>query len=177
MKKLISFLRQHTYLIYVVCLIPLIITNIYLYNTLSMSNGGDLYIRRYLFAHSIYVNLLILFFGILLANSLKNIINKLSVEFTIFLKVLFFLVGCFFMYVYCNNIHFILNNNSSLYPKEPYYFFYITTMSFCSLLVFYYFSFIIRIKLPKKELNSKDDKTIDDAIDSITSNTKSNDDN
>lgn len=174
MKKIVSFIKQHPYIIYIICLIPLIITNIYLYKNLRQANIDDLYIHRYLLAHGIYVNLLILFFGIMLANSLKDIINKLNVEFTILLKAIFFGLGCFFIYKYCIDIDFVLYNGNGISPKEPYYFIYTTTLSFCHLLLFYYFSFIIRIKFPKKEITSKDEKTIDDAIDSITSNTKSN---
>ena len=176
MKKIILFLKQQPYIIYILCLIPLVITNIYLYKKICLPNNNDLYIHRYLFAHSIYVNLLILFFSIMLTNSLKNIINNFRIEFTILLKVIFFGLGCFFMYAYCNNIDIILSKNSSAFSNNIYYFFYITTLSFCSLLIFYYFSFVIKIKFPKKEITTEDEKTINDTISTITDNTKSNKD-
>lgn len=171
------FKATHISNIYIVCLIPLIITNIYLHKSLIASNPDDLFIRRYFVGQGIYVNILILFFGILLANSIKNIFNKFPVELNIFLKALFFGIGCFLIYVYYCEIDFILNKNISMYPKEPYYFFFTTTRSFCSLLIFYYFSFIIIIKISKKKLTAQDNKTIDDAISTITSGYKSTKDN
>lgn len=80
------------------------------------------------------------------------------------------------MYAYCNNIDIILSKNSSAFSNNIYYFFYITTLSFCSLLIFYYFSFVIKIKFPKKEITTEDEKTINDTISTITDNTKSNKD-
>ena len=148
-----------------------------MHKSLIASNPDDLFIRRYLVGHGIYVYILILFFCILLANSIKNIFNKFPIELNIFLKALFFGIGCFLIYVYYCEIDFILNKNISMYPKEPYYFFFTTTRTFCSLLIFYYFSFIIKINIPKKKLTAQDNKTIDDAISTITSGSKSNKDN
>lgn len=119
--KVIKFLNKNKYIVFLIILIPFIISIFYLNDQIFKLQNEPEYIKRCLFIHSIYISFFILFFSILLANSLKEKYNKVYFIIRIILKILLLVCGVVFLYVFLGFTSKLLSepglNNKRLYEN------------------------------------------------------------